>query len=85
MAEIEKYKICFGGHTKPITFPTQGVLADWIYDKMCEKIPRKLRPLERITSIKRTNGTDVAPQTTLHIWRLVERRRDREKNAPKTQ
>jgi hypothetical protein len=72
------YQICFGAHQKQ-DFATQDALVAWIYDQMCEQVPHKTRPLDRIESIK-LGGKVVAARTVLHIWRMVERRRDQEKN-----
>jgi hypothetical protein len=72
MAEIEKYQVCFKGHQKAKSFATQDALVAWIYDQMCEQIPLKIRPLERIKSIK-LGGNVVAARTVLHIWRMVGR------------
>jgi capsid protein len=76
MAEMEKYKICFGGQTKPIPFPNQNALVDWIY----KKIREGKKPLGRIESIK-LNGRVVAARTVLHIWRMVEQQQVRGKNT----
>jgi hypothetical protein len=79
-SSTNKYQICFGGrHHNPISFATQDALVAWIYDQMCEQTPDKIRPLNRIESIK-LNGRTVSGQTMLAIWRAVEQRRDREKD-----
>jgi hypothetical protein len=74
-ASKNQYQISFGAHKKPKDFATPDALVAWIYDQMCEQVPHKIRPLDHIESIK-LGGKVVAARTVLHIWRLVERRRD---------